>query len=214
MGVTEIVNVIMKIDKVTYKIEEKNYYKTKHKKTQIILGGTGRESNHHILRFQKREHGNYKGWNTFTISREGLIYQHYNPKCYTDFMGIKEVDKKSISILLENMGNVWYDGDDDKYINPLLEVCPEDLVYQKLWREMRYWEKYTDEQMESTVFLCKHLIKEYRIPLNCVGYHVLEDGLKDFEGITSRGNYDVKYLDLNPSFDFNIFMDKMGIDNE
>jgi hypothetical protein len=127
-------------------------------------------------------------------------------------MGIKEIDKKSISILLENMGGVWYDGENDNYINALLEECSENNIFEKKWRDMRYWESYTEEQMNSLTSLVKFLSKTYKIPLNCIGHHVLEDNLNNFEGILSRGNYDVTYLDLNPSFDFNNFMDKLEVD--
>ena len=92
-----------KIDIETYGVSDENYYHTKHKKNQIILAGSLRKENYHITRLKHKEFGKSKKWNTFTIDRKGNIYQHVDPRCYNDFMGDKEVDKLSISIVLENM---------------------------------------------------------------------------------------------------------------
>ena len=107
----------MNIDKKTYKVGDKNYYHTKHKKRQIILAGRLRIDHNHIIHQQHKKRGRSKSWNTFTITREGVVYQHFDPACYSDFMGIKDVDKHSISVVLENMGMVFYDFESNSTID-------------------------------------------------------------------------------------------------
>jgi hypothetical protein len=204
----------MKIDKKTYKVETYNYYHTKHKKRQIILAGSLRSEHNHIVHLQHKKYGKSKQWNTFTISREGDVYQHFDPACYSDFMGIKEVDKHSISIVLENMGMVFYDYDSNKYLNWIHEECDEDLIYEQNWKNSRYWEKYTDVQFEATIELCHMLCSKYKVPLDSLGFNAYHEHADKFEGILCRSNFDHDYSDLNHSFDFKKFLEKIGIDYE
>jgi hypothetical protein len=200
---------MIEINKEQYKISPDNYYHTKHKKNQIILGGSGRKENLHIIHLNKKEGGKTKKWNTFTISRNGTIYQHYDPAYYTDFMCEKEIDKHSISIILENMGMVFYDFETNKYLNWIHEDCEESLVYEKNWRNSRYWERYTKEQHSSVVDLCKYLCNKFKIPLDSLGFNVHHEDTKNFKGIVTRSNYNMDYNDLNPSFDFKWFLNKI-----
>ena len=128
----------MKIDKDTYIV--KNFYKSKYDKTQIILAGSLRKGNLHINRLKHKDGGNAKSWCTYTIDRDGKIFQHYNPKYYSDFMGTKEIDKHSISIVLENMGMVFFDYEARTFLNALHEKCDDDLVFEKNWRGYSYCE--------------------------------------------------------------------------
>ena len=202
----------MNIDKKTYKIETSNFYRSKFKKKQIILAGSLRGDNNHIKRLSKKDYGKTKSWCTFSISREGEIYQHYDPKYYTDFMGEKSVDKHSISIVLENMGALFYDDMTDTWLNWAMEECHETLLYEKNWKGSRYWEHYTDKQFDMTVKLCKYLCDEYNIVLDCIGFNVYKRGSENFEGIVTRSNFNIDYDDLNPSFDFKRFLNEIGID--
>lgn len=201
-----------KIDIETYAVEEYNYYHTKHKKNQIILAGSLRKDNFHIKHLQKKEYGKTKKWNTFTISREGEIFQHFDPKCYTDYMGIKDVDKHAISIVLENMGMVFYDYETGHFLNWVHEICDENLVYEKNWKTCRYWEMYADAQFSSLVELCEYLCEKYNIPLDSLGFNVHHEDTAKFKGIVTRSNFDVDYNDLNPSFNFKGFLEELEIE--
>lgn len=207
----ENLNTILKIDKETYKIDNKNFHGVKYKKSQIILGGSLRKENYHIKHLQKKDFGLTKEWPTFSISREGMIYQHYNPECYSDYMKVKEMDKKSISIVLENMGTLYYYVEDDGYRNWINEVCTEDKVFEKLWKNYRYWETYTSQQYDALVILCNHLFDEYDIKRDCIGFNVISDNAENFNGIICRSNYNSDYLDLNPSFQWKKLLKGLGI---
>lgn len=204
----------MTIDKKTYKVEDYNYYHTKHKKRQIIIAGSLRKEHNHLIHLNNKKGGKSKQWNTFTITREGIIYQHFDPQSYSDFMGIKEIDKHSISIVLENMGMVFYDFESSNYLNWIHEGCDEDNVFEQNWKNSRYWEIYSDKQFTSTVELCKSLCKKHRVPLDSLGFNAYHEGTARFEGIVCRSNFDQDYNDLNPSFSFKEFLNKMGIDYE
>jgi hypothetical protein len=204
----------MKIDKKTYKVEEYNYYHTKHKKRQIILAGSLRLDHNHLIHLTNKKCGKSKQWNTFTITREGIVYQHFEPHGYSDFMSIKEVDKHSISIVLENMGMLFYDYESGKYLNWIHEEHNGNDPYEQIWNNSRYWEKYSDKQFFTTVELCKYLTKKYRIPLDSLGFNAFHKDTARFEGIVCRSNFDVSNNDLNPSFNFKEFLNEIGISDE
>lgn len=188
------------IDKETYKINEINHYKTQTPKTQIVIGSSMRKKNYHIIRLQHKDFGKTKKWNTFTISRDGDIFQHYNPKFHTDFMEIKEGDKQSISIVLENMGYL-VETPSGKYINWINEECDSEFVGKKKWLGYNYWEKYSKEQIESCAELCKQLCEEFGIPKTIIDFRNYHKDIAKFKGIVFRSNYSEDSNDVNPLID-------------
>lgn len=201
---------MIRIDKLLYPTN--NYYKSKHDKTQIIIGGSLRKKNFHIKRYEISENGNAKAYPTYSISRDGNIYEHFNPEYYSDFMKNKDIDKKSISILLENMGMLFYDYESESYLNWVHDKCEEDMVYEKKWNGHTYWEKYTEEQYLSLVDLCKYLIDKFNIELDCLGFNVFYKDTIKYEGIVCRSNYSSDYTDLNPNFNFGRFLKDLDIE--
>ena len=89
----------MHIEKELHKVSVDNRYKTKTVKTQIVLATSLRKADNHITRLKHKEYGKTKRWNTYTISRDGTVHQHFEAKLYSDFLGIKAGDKQSISIV-------------------------------------------------------------------------------------------------------------------
>lgn len=189
----------MHIDKDTYRISTFNRYKSKSPKTQIVLATSMRKSNYYITRLQHKEHGRTKKWNTYTIARDGVIYQHYDDSLYSDFLGIKEGDKQSISIVLENMGYL-FKTPDNQYINWLNEVCDNESVIEMKLDGYSYWEKFTDEQMKCVVELCKKVCEKHNIPKVCVEFNHYHKDIAKFRGIVFRANYLDENTDKNPSF--------------
>lgn len=190
----------MHIDKETYKISEDNHYKTTSVKTQIVIGISLRKDNHHIIRLQHKDYGKTKKWNTFTISRNGTVYQHYDDKFHTDFLGVKEGDKKSISIVLENMGCL-FESATEKHINWLNEYCEEDRVIEKEWLGYKYWENFSDEQIKNLILLCRELCEKHNIPKVFIDFHTYHKDIHKFRGIVFRGNYIEDSSDMNPLLD-------------
>jgi hypothetical protein len=198
----------MHIDNETYCVKDSSRYKTQIAKTQIILATSLRKDSNHIIRLQHKEYGKTKKWNTFTVSRIGTIYQHYDPRFHSDFIGIKEVDKKSISIVVENMGCL-FKTPSDKYINWLNEICPDENVMEKDFLGYHYWENFTDEQLQSTVELCSILCEEHGIPKLMIDFHHFHKDTIKFRGIVFRSNYIEDSSDINPSFDIQRFTEML-----
>ena len=196
------------IDRDTYKISEKNYYKEEQPKSQIILSSSNRKGSNYLIRQSKKENGLSKSWNTYTITRDGIIYEHYNPVYYSDFIGNSNIDIKSVSILLENMGPLLYNDEQESYYNDLNEKFDgnESDIFMKDWRGYKYYEPYTKEQYNSTVYLCRLLCLELNISDESYGHNAFEDGAKFFNGVISRSNLDINSSDINPSFDFKKFL--------
>jgi len=196
------------IDRETYKINDKNYYKEEQPKSQIILSSSNRKGNNFLIRQKKKENGLTTTWNTYTITRDGIIYEHYNPVYYSDFIGDQNIDIKSVSIVLENMGPLLYNDNKDSFYNDLNEKFDgkEEDVFMKEWRGYKYYEPYTKDQYNAVVFLTRLLCLELNITDDTYGHNAHEEGSKYFNGIISKSNLDVNSSDLNPSFDFKKFL--------
>jgi hypothetical protein len=90
-------------------------------------------------------------------------------------------------------------------------VCDDSLVYDKLWKNYRYWESYTQKQYLSLSSLCVLLCNSYNIKLDCIGFNVYDETAINYNGIVTKSNIDQSYMDLNPSFNFKIFLNYLGV---
>ncbi len=209
--ISKNLDVVLSLDKDTYKIDSKNFHTSKTKKSQIIIGASLRKDSNHILHLQSKDFGHTKKWPTFTITREGKIYQHFDPQYYSDYMGTKDTDKKAISVVLENMGMLYFDMNKESFVNWINEDCDDKLIYEKIWKNSRYWESYTEDQYNSLAALCNYLSKEYDVLMDALGFNVYHEETDKFNGIVTRSNYDSDYCDVNPAFDFQKFLKMLKI---
>lgn len=189
---------MMHIEKETYKISKDNHHKTTSVKTQIVVGLSLRKNNHHIIRLQHKDYGTTKKWNTYTISRNGIVYQHYDDKYHSDFLGVKEGDKRSISIVLENMGCLF--NLENKHINWLNEVCEDENVVEKEWLGYEYWENIPDKQIESLILLSRDVCERHSIPKIFIEFNHYHKQIHKFRGIVFRSNYIEDSSDMTPLF--------------
>ena len=193
----------MVIDKETYKLPESNYYSTEFKKRQIVLGNTFSENYNHIKGWLTRMGGEYKKTSMYTIDRKGNIHQHFTPDNYSDFTNNKSVDKKIISISIENQGWLQKDLLKDTYFDWVGNIYKRRVkVIEKRWRGFNYWDPYTAKQLNSCVELIDYLCGEYDIPKKCVGHNTYMDGVEFFEGIVYKSNYHKESTDLSPAWDY------------
>lgn len=200
---------MIQIDGDTYCVKEYNRYKTQTVKTQIILATSLRKGSYHITRLLHKDFGRTKKWNTYTVSRDGTIFQHYDTKYHTDFLGIKEADKKSISIVLENMGCL-FQTPNGKYINWINEICDDENVVEKKWLGYSFWENIPDIQLESVAKLCTELCDKYNIPKVCIDFNNYHKDIIKFKGIVFRSNYIENSSDINPLFNIEKFNELLG----
>jgi N-acetyl-anhydromuramyl-L-alanine amidase AmpD len=193
------------IDTDTYKLTESNYHKEGFDKTQIVVGHTYQNGMLHYANWIYRLNGKNKKTANFTITKEGKIYQHYDPKYYSSFVNNQQ-DKASISIVLENLGWLKKDVMINRYIDWLGNNHKklDSDVLMKRWRNHSYWDRYSEPQIESLKELVSLLCESYNIPKKFIGHNVFDENIDLFKGITFRSNYYQESTDVSPAFDMEI----------
>lgn len=189
----------MLIDTHTHKIKTSNYHRKKYDKKQIIIDLSLRKNDYHINRFKCKEYGNFTGWSTYTISRNGDIFEHYNPEYYSDFISKKKVDKHAISIIIENMGMLEFN--DNKFVNHLNEKCEDDLIYVKKFMSHKYWEMINDEQLLNLQLLIDYLCKTFNIPNDVIKFQHYNQNSEKFSGVLFRVNYNDEHNGYHPQLE-------------
>lgn len=178
----------------------KSLGKSKFKK-QIILCHTSRTFEDYLASISFRLNGNYNRIPNYVISRNGEILKLLPDLNYTNFFSEEKINTNSIIVSLENLGWLERKPLTNDYINWNGSIYSEE-VYEKKWRDYFFWQPYTTPQINSLFELCENLLENLKIVRNCIGHNTKVDGIINFEGITTRSNYDSRYTDLNPSFDF------------
>lgn len=198
----------MVIDNVTYKLSEDNYIPIECIKTQIVLAHTFNHDMKHTVGWKHRNNGKTKKTAAFTIDAAGLVYNHFDSKFLSKFFGNLENDTKSIVILLENDG--WLTkNDNNEFITWVGDIYRnQEEVVEKKWREQEFWAPYTQEQFDSAVELVSSLCDEFFIP-KTVPNHNTKIDLIDYQGVIYKSNIDKHYSDLNPTWKFGDFKNKL-----
>lgn len=194
-----------------FNLSDKNYFSETHKKKQIVIGNTSSTNMNHIDLWSKKMNGAFKGTSAYTIGLDGKIYNHYNPKYYSNFLKIKDYDKSIISIVLENEGWLVKDFDDKTLINWSGDIYSKDdsSTINIKWRGKLRWAPYSEEQLNSLVELCKYLADQFDIPLISSHFNTKIDDVHEKEGIYYKSNYSKNYLDVSPAFNFGEFKEKI-----
>lgn len=197
----------MIIDDTTYKLGDNNYYKVENRKTQIVIGHTSRKDMYHFSSWVNRHNGKYKKTAAFTIDTDGKIYQHFNPKYYSDYIDIHNMGPFTIPVVLTNIGWLERDTLNDRYYDWLGHsyIFDSGEVVKEKWRNRDYWVRYSNEQLKSLRELTDYLCNEFKINNNCISHTMFNEDVDIYEGITFKSNYYQESTDVNPSFDMNIF---------
>jgi N-acetyl-anhydromuramyl-L-alanine amidase AmpD len=186
------------------------FEKNKNKK-QIIICHTYRSVNNYLNSLKFRKNGKFEKIPNFVITKEGRILKLIPEDGYTSFFSDKGINKNSIIICLENLGWLNKMTLSNKYSNWINETTSNE-VFTKKWRDKHYWDIYNQEQIDSLVELCKKILKKYSINKSFIGHNTKVDGIKIFNGIVCRSNYENKYTDVSPAFNFEYF--KNQIEND
>lgn len=177
----------------------------KHKnKKQIILCHTSRDIEEYLVSLKFRYNSNYDKIPNYIITKNGKVLQLIPNEGYTNFFNNDTINKNGIVVCLENLGWVEKKPLTNYHINWKGSIYNQE-VYEKKWRDYFFWEPYTDSQIKLTAELCNNLIDTLKINRSCVGHNTKIEGIKNFEGIVSRSNFNGRYTDLNPSFNFETF---------
>jgi N-acetyl-anhydromuramyl-L-alanine amidase AmpD len=141
----------------------------------------------------------------YLITREGKIIQLLenteSPKFFLD----KKINQNSIIVCLENLGWLQKEPLNENYINWIGDIYKGN-VFEKKWRDYFFWEPYSEIQIEATAFICKKLFEEISIKKQVVGHNTKINGAERTEGVLCRSNFSQDFTDVNPSFDFELFL--------
>jgi N-acetyl-anhydromuramyl-L-alanine amidase AmpD len=192
-------------------IEEYNKFigvgKTKVKK-QIIICHTSREVEEYLTSLKFRYNQKYDKIPHYVITKSGKILQLLPNQEYSNFFYDESINRNSVIVSLENLGWLEKKPLTNQYINWKGNIYI-DKPYEKKWRDYFFWEPYTDFQFESLLNLSLELCSNLKIQKKCTGHNTKINGVKNFDGIVFRSNYDERFTDLNPSFNFENFLNKI-----
>ena len=188
----------------------KDFEKNKNKK-QIILCDSQRNGEEYLNGVKFRNNGKYDKIPNYFVTREGKVISLISDDSYSNFFYDNEINKNSIIVCLENLGWLQKTPLDLGYHNWIGERTV-DNVFERKWRDKTFWHQYTEEQLKSLSELFQKLTKKFSIHKTFIGHNTKVDGIKIFNGIVCRSNYNNKFTDPNPSFSFEGF--KNMIENE
>jgi len=177
------------------------------RKKQIVLSHTCRNVIDYVSSLKHRYNGENKKLPHFIIDREGKVYNIIPTNTYGDYLDTTYHNKNSIIITLENLGWLRKNPLKNNYVNWIGNEF-NGKIYERKWRGYHFWQPYTEEQIINLVKLIDMLCDEYDIPRHSIGHNVKVDKVEKYNGIISRSNCDTDYTDLNPAFDFDIFIEK------
>ena len=188
-------------------IEKYGNFKTtgkQKKKKQIILCHTSREVEEYLTSLKVRYNSKYDKIPNYIVTKDGKILQLLPDEGHSNFFTESNLNRNSIIVCLENLGWLEKKPLTNYHINWKGSIYNQE-VYEKKWRDFFFWEPYSEEQIKSTAELCVHLTEILNIKRRCIGHNTRFEGIEHFEGIVSKSNFDGKYTDLNPSFNFENF---------
>lgn len=196
----------MIIDDKKYVLPERNYIKEETIKKQIVIGHTSSNQMKHFQGWNLRLNGNYDKTAAFTISTDGSVHQHFDPIYTSNILTTRELNNRSIIILIENEGWLVKDIQKNKFINWVGDIYNKpDLVVEKRWRGYVYWAPYSDKQLKSAINLSKKLCEEFYINKFAIPHNTKIDNLDGFEGVIYKSNIEKHHTDLSPAWNFEKF---------
>jgi len=182
-----------------------NITKRKSKKTQIFLYDTGRRADDFINKIKHRRNGKYDEVPHFIITKLGTIYQLFDTKYFSNTFDDPKVDKQFIKIAIENLG--WlHKNTITGFMNNWIGDPYRSEPFVRNWRNYYFWDRYNESQLESIVNLCKHLCETNNIPYQVVPSQGYLENILKFHGVVCKSNFSNIYTDINPSFNFRIFL--------
>jgi len=177
-------------------------------KSQIIMCHTSRGAKDYLASLNFRYYDNYDRIPHFLIKKNGEVLSFIEEYGFTNYHHTKSINEKSITIVLENLG--WLDKKPltNHYINWIGDIY-SGTVYEKRWRDFFFWDPYPQEQLDSLGELCVDICDRVKIDKKFSGSNTKIDGISNFKGVVSRSNYDSRFTDLSPAFNFDKIINKI-----
>lgn len=158
-----------------------------------------------------RKNGEYEKIPNYFITKEGEILNLISDDSCSKFFSDSDVNRNSIVICLENLGWLNKTPLGLSYSNWIGDIYSK-TIFERKWKDKIFWEPYSDEQLLSLVELSKKLLNKFSIDNKFIGHNTKVDGVKLFNGIVCRSNYNSKYTDISPAFQYEKF--KKLIEND
>ena len=174
------------------------------KKRQIVLCHSNRPAENYLNSLKYRKNGNYDRIPNYFIDRNGQILNLISDDSYANFFSDDDVNRNSIVICLENLGWLKKTPLCLSYSNWIGDIYNK-TIFERKWKDKIYWEPYSDEQLTSLVELSKKLLVKFSIDNKFIGHNTKVDGVKLFNGIVCRSNYNGRYTDISPAFHYEKF---------
>lgn len=184
-----------------FTIDSDLVFKTRQAKKQIVLLNTGYPIDDFLTKIKLRFNKKYNKIPAYTIDRSGILYQHYDPKNYSQLFDKDDLNRIAIPIAIENVGWLEHHKESNAYLD-WRGIKYGGAVIETNWRGKKLWADYTDEQMAVLFELINYLCIEYSIEKNFIGNNVLAHKPMNFKGILNRSNFSKNHYDLTPAFDF------------
>jgi N-acetyl-anhydromuramyl-L-alanine amidase AmpD len=178
------------------------------KKNQIILTHTGRNVENYLASLRYRYNGKFDRIPNYVINKNGKILQLLNDIEHTNYFKEPNINRNGIIICLENLGWLEKQPLENQYVNWIGDIY-NGKPFERKWRDYFFWDKYTEEQINSLVLLCNRITKEKRMNKDIIGHNTKVRSVEKFEGIVTKSNFDSNITDLSPAFDFENFRKKL-----
>ena len=178
------------------------------KKNQIVLTHTGRNVENYLVSLRYIYNGKFDRIPNYVIKKNGDILQLLNDIEHTNYFKEPNINRNGIIICLENLGWLEKQPLENQYVNWIGDIY-NGKPFERKWRDYFFWDKYTDEQIDSLTTLCKTIIKEKRMNKDIIGHNTKVRNVELFEGIVTRSNFDSNITDVSPAFDFEKFRKKL-----
>jgi len=196
---------------VQHRLSENQYFQELTDKKQIYLHHTaGGPSAVNVAKFFNSQQG--KVATAFIIDNNGTIVQCFSSKNWAYHLGLKQeiftesgvpyksLDKISVGIEICNYGpltkkNGYY----YNYVGGKVDYT-DITILDKKYKGHIYWQKYTDEQIESTRQLLVYLCDQYKIPRTYFAtiFNIDKRALKGESGIFTHNSVRKDKSDIYP----------------
>jgi N-acetyl-anhydromuramyl-L-alanine amidase AmpD len=189
---------------IDHLLSDDQYFKDKYTKRQIVLHHTVSNGNaKNVIKWWQKQ--TERIGTAFVIDREGIINKAFSSAHWAHHLGTKEfnntiLNKQSIGIELCCWGSLTYKN--EKYFSSTnVEVPIEEVTtYDYLFRGIRYYQKYTDKQLESLKALLQYLCETYKIPKEYKQdmWEISKSALRGDKGIFTHVSYRKDKSDCHP----------------
>ena len=161
-------------------------------------------SGNYLNGLKYRKNGEYEKIPNYFITKEGKVLNLISDDSYSKFFSDSDVNRNSIVICLENLGWLNKTPLGLSYSNWIGDIYSK-TIFERKWKDKIFWEPYSEEQLSSLVELSKKLLTKFSIDNKFIGHNTKVDGVKLFNGIVCRSNYNSRYTDISPAFQYEKF---------